>query len=103
MRTNYKLFGALVLSALLGGTGANAQSRCAITATNNLYGWGCGYGDEITDYELNGILNSSGCSSNGFYTYYTSPTWSLQIGQTYTWSASTGGSWLYQGFAIWID
>jgi hypothetical protein len=82
----------------------NAQQGCSLSSTNNLYGYGCGYGDEIQDFEIDGIANNgTGCSSNGYYTYYTAPSWTLQIGQTYTWSATTGSPWLDQGLAVWID
>jgi hypothetical protein len=91
------------LTASFGGE-LNAQG-CAITGTSGLHGYGCGVGDMIEYYELDGISNSSfnSCPTNA-YIMYNSPTWNLTIGNTYTWSAITGSIAGYsQGLAIWID
>src|SRR5688572_24979863 len=101
MKKKYKLLSAAALFTAFFASG-NLQAQCPITATANLHGWGCSYGDQIDTYVLDGIAASNaGCSSTA-YTHYLSPVWSLTIGNTYTWSATTGNGNYDQGFAIWI-
>ncbi len=99
--TNLKLLAVGVLAV---GTQLQAQTGCAITQTSNLHQYGCGVGDQIDSYVLNGIAaNNAGCANNN-YVFYNNPTWNLIIGNSYTWAATVGGQWSYdQGLAIWID
>jgi hypothetical protein len=61
------------------------------------------YGDQIYAFSLNSISSSgsSGCATNG-YSLYASPIWTLSMGNTYGWTASTG-LWYSNGFGMWID
>lgn len=79
-----------------------ALAQCNITPgpTNN-----CGYGDAVDTFTLNGISATNfGCSGGMTgYTFFNTPVWNLSIGQTYNWSADTGGGQYNQGLSIWID
>lgn len=104
MKKIYKHLTAFCAAAMLLAGNVSAQTGCAISNTTNLHDYGCQIGDQIDYFELDGISNASGCASSGYYEYYSAPTWTLQIGQTYTWTANVGGNNSYdQGLAIWID
>ncbi len=103
MKSKYKFLAAVLFSAGMAVPVAHAQTGCPLTATTNLHGYGCGWGDQIDYFELDGTSNSTGCASNGYYTHFSAPAWTLQIGQTYTWAATVGNGGYDQGLAIWID
>ncbi|MDI1354197.1 MAG: GEVED domain-containing protein [bacterium] len=78
-----------------------ASAQCAITSTpfqNCSY-----YGDRITAFSLNSIpsVGNAGCAPSG-YSLYATPIRTLQMGNTYSWTASTGVSYA-NGLGIWID
>jgi len=87
----------LMLMTLLGQK-AFAQCSTSSTPSHN-----CSYGDQIRSFTLNSIATSgnSGCSSSGYGFFSTSR--SLNIGSTYSFSATYGTSSYAQGFAIFID
>lgn len=64
----------------------------------------CTYlGDRITAFSLNSIAASGngGCGSGG-YNSFSAPIWTLSMGNSYNWTASTG-YYYAQGMGIWID
>jgi hypothetical protein len=104
MKKSYQAISLMAAMALLMPAGIDAQSGCAISGTTGLHGYGCGVGDQIEDFELNGTANPTYSCSNNSYEFYSTPVWNLTIGNTYTWSAVTGSLAGYQqGFAMWID
>jgi hypothetical protein len=91
---------ALFILAAFGVRDAKAQ--CSTTYVPAMT---CAYGDLINSFTLNSITstgNGSGCASNA-YGFYTTPTWLLVPGTTYSWSATVGGGSWSQGFGVWID
>jgi|GEM_PF-3857883 len=88
----------LILSACVG----RIHSQCSTSSapTNN-----CGAGDYIDSFVLNGIAatGNAGCSGASGYSFFPTPVWNLQIGNTYTWSAACSGGIWSEGIAIWID
>lgn len=91
---------ALFILATFGVRDAKAQ--CSTTYVPAMT---CAYGDLINSFTLNSITstgNGSGCASNA-YGFYTTPTWLLVPGTTYSWSATVGGGSWSQGFGVWID
>src|ERR1700742_4325300 len=64
----------------------------------------CTYGDQINTFMLNSIpaIGNAGCGSNG-YNSFSSPVWTLQIGNSYNYSATVGSGIYLEAFAIWID
>ncbi|MCD6063330.1 MAG: hypothetical protein K0R82_1241 [Flavipsychrobacter sp.] len=79
---------------------ASAQCATNTTPTNN-----CTYGDVINSFTLNSIASTgSGTNpcTNG-YVSFSSPVWTLTIGQSYSFSSAVGSSSYPQGLAIWID
>ncbi len=77
----------------------NAQCATSSAPTNN-----CTFGDGIQAFVLNGIsaTGNSGCGASG-YNSFSAPVWTLQMGNTYTWSASVGNAQYNEGVGIWID
>jgi hypothetical protein len=76
-------------------------SQCSVTSTPTNT---CTYGDFISAFTLGGTSAyfNNGCGTNG-YNLFTKPFFSLQQGQTYSWSATVGNGAYLQCFAIWID
>ncbi len=76
--------------------------------TSSTPGSNCSYGDAIDAFTLNSISTTGNafCTSGG-YNFYTTPVRTLTIGNSYSYSATTGTLGPYttydQGFAIWID
>jgi len=96
-----KKFQLIVFSLLLLTASVKVYGQCSTTTqpTNN-----CSSGDVINSFTLNSIpsTGSNNTCTNGYISFST-PVWTLTIGQSYTFSATVGsGSWP-EGFAIWID
>ncbi|HEY9176317.1 MAG TPA: GEVED domain-containing protein [Flavipsychrobacter sp.] len=90
----------IVLLFLLLGVYHRASAQCSTSSTPSHT---CSFGDQITSFTLNSIATTgnSGCSSGGYGYFSTSR--SLNIGSTYSFSATYGTSSYFQHFAIWID
>ena len=91
----------LVLSISIFGLQA-VKAQCSATTAAAFMN--CNYyGDQISAFSLGGVpsVGNAGCSPNG-YSLFPTPIRTLTIGQTYSWTASTG---LYysNGFGMWID
>jgi len=91
----------LLLAIAAFGLNVSAYSQCATTSapTSN-----CSFGDQIESFALNSILatGNSGCGASG-NNNFTSQTWTLTLGSTYSWSATVGTGLYNQGMGIWID
>lgn len=91
-----------LLSILLVTFHERSFAQCSTSSTpfNDCY-----YGDAIDAFTLNSIANTGSNNSCGTgYISFSTPVYSLNIGQSYSFSATVGGTWGYnQGFAIWID
>jgi hypothetical protein len=90
----------ILVIAILGLT-SRVSAQCSTSSTpfqNCSY-----YGDRITAFSLNSIasVGNSGCATNG-YSLYATPVRTLVLGNTYSWTASTGVSYA-NGMGIWID
>lgn len=95
-----KRFYLLFITVALLGSLQNSFAQCSTSSTP---GHTCFFGDWISSFTLNSISNNSGGCSSGGYGYFSSPTWTLNSGTTYSVSAVYGNSSYSQHFAIWID
>lgn len=78
------------------------QAQCSATTAPAFMN--CNYyGDVISAFSLGGVpsVGNAGCSPGG-YSLFTTPVRTLTIGQTFSWTASTG-SYYANGFGMWID
>jgi hypothetical protein len=77
----------------------NGQCATSSAPTNN-----CTFGDLISAFSLNSIsaTGNSGCGASG-YNSFSAPIWTLQIGNTYAWTATVGSGLYNEGVGIWID
>jgi hypothetical protein len=93
---------ALILIFILFGAYCKLNSQCSVNSapTNN-----CGAGDYIDTFVLNGTpaVGVAGCSGASGYSFYPTPVWNLQVGNSYTWSATCSGGIWNEGITIWID
>ena len=89
----------LSLSAIF--IGINAFAQCPTSSIPNK---NCTIGDKIEAFTLNSIAatGNSGCGASGYSSSV--QTWSLNVGQTYNFTATTGqAAGLPQAFALFID
>lgn len=101
MFTKSKMKVLLSVSALLVflfNYGAKAQTYCQPQYTN-----GTGFGVYTTTVLLDSLFDSTGASGSPYYTYNTSATTSLFIGNTYQMFISPGTSNTRNSMAVWID
>lgn len=91
----------LLVTAVMGLNVSYVRAQCLTTSapTSN-----CSFGDQIESFVLNSIAatGNSGCGASG-YNDFTSQTWTLTLGGTYSWSAIVGTGLYNQGVGIWID
>ena len=92
----------LLAFTLIFTTYQGLQAQCSATTApafmNCTY-----YGDNISAFSLAGVpsVGNAGCSPGG-YSLFATPVRTLTVGQTYSWTASTG-SYYANGFGMWID
>lgn len=90
----------LLLVSILSSS-ISAFSQCL---TSSIPTKTCSFGDQIEAFTLNSIAatGNSGCGTNGYSSSI--QTWTLALGQSYSYSSTTGASAGYpQAFAIFID
>ena len=91
------------LLSLLGALGlaSSAVGQCSVnSAPNNNCAY---YSMQIIAFSLNNIpSNNPSCSPGGFGNF-TTPVRQLLMGNSYNWTAQTGGGYYSLGFALWID
>src|SRR5258706_3534139 len=94
----FKSLCAIFFCALLLGTTRHAQAQYCV---DNLYSYGCQFGDYINDVSVGSISQiGTGCGSNG-YSDYTSLSATFEQTSTNTLTVTVGN--YYEYVSMWID